>query len=223
MTGAPRRPGGRQHIPRPDGWFDEPLDPPVAFARAPLVAHVAAPMPTDPRGQDREFDGARDSAVLVTLADGPDGAEVLLTTRSWDLRSHRGEVSFPGGRLDPGETFVDAALREANEEVGLDPGTVEVIGGLTPLHTFVSRSYIVPVVAVASTPVPLAPASAEVTRVFWQPLADLVSPGTYHAENWGRRPEVGDDPIVLHFFELDDETIWGATARILVDLLQRLV
>ena len=71
-----------------------------------------------------DFDGAKHSAVLAVLADGPHGAEVLLTRRSMDMTNHRGEVSFPGGRLDPGETYEQAALREAHEEVGLDPADV---------------------------------------------------------------------------------------------------
>ena len=93
------------------------------------------------------FPDARPSAVLVALADGPSGAEVLLTRRSWDLRSHKGEISFPGGRIDAGESPAEAALREAQEEVGLDPAAIEVVGELEHLNTVVSRSYIVPVVA----------------------------------------------------------------------------
>ena len=68
-----------------------------------------------------ELDGAHHSAVLVALSPGDEGPEVLLTRRSWQLRNHHGEISFPGGRLDPGETPVQAACREAYEEVGLDP------------------------------------------------------------------------------------------------------
>ena len=90
---------------------------------------------------------ARHSAVLIVLSEGPLGAEVLLTRRSMQMRSHRGEISFPGGRCDPGETPVETALREAEEEVGLDMGRPTVVGELEHLSTIVSRSYIVPVVA----------------------------------------------------------------------------
>ena len=84
----------------------------------------------------------------MLLADDDAGnAGVLLTRRSTALRNHAGEISFPGGRIDPGETEVAAALREANEEVGLDPAAVEVIGELDHLATVVSRSHIVPVIA----------------------------------------------------------------------------
>jgi 8-oxo-dGTP pyrophosphatase MutT (NUDIX family) len=162
------------------------------------------------------FAEARPSAVLVVLADGIDGAEVLLTRRSMHLSSHRGEVSFPGGRLDPGETYEAAALREANEEVGLDPDHVRLVGHLGPLGTYVSRSWIVPVVARAAGPLTLEGRAAEVDRVLWVPLRDLTLPGTFREECWWNAE--GEHPIL--FFELDDETVWGATARMLHQLLR---
>lgn len=161
------------------------------------------------------FPDARPSAVLVLLADGPLGAEVLLTRRTMHLSSHRGEISCPGGRVDAGETYEDAALREAWEEVGIDAATVEVVGRLDPLATFVSRSWIVPVVALADDRHPLVPHAAEVDRAFWHPLHDLTRPGTFREELW--RLDRGEWPV--YFFELDDETVWGATARILHQVL----
>ena len=163
-----------------------------------------------------QFEGARPSAVLVLVADGQSGAEVLLTRRSQAMRNHRGEVSFPGGRLDPGESYEQAALREADEEVGLPPHAVEVIGRLSPISTWVSRSWIVPVVGRLTTPVPVVARTEEVDRVLWTPLHDLTLPGTYREEWWGM-PD-GERP--LHFFELDDETVWGATARMLHEVLR---
>ncbi len=142
---------------------------------------------------------------------------MLLTRRSVHLRNHKGEISFPGGRMDPGETAVDAALREAHEEVGLDPRLVTVIGELDHLNTIVSRSYIIPVVGVLPAVLPLGPASPEVERVLWLPLSELVRPDTYRTEVWGRDPT----DRLLHFFELEDETVWGATANMLIDLLRR--
>ena len=156
--------------------------------------------------------------MLVALADGEEGAEVLLTRRSRHLRTHKGEISFPGGRMDPGETPAETALREAHEEVGLDPTLVTLFAELDHLSTVVSRSHIVPVVGRLPAVVPLGPASPEVERVMWLPLAELVRPDTYHSERWGRSPT----DRLLHFFELDDETVWGATAHMLVDLLSRL-
>ena len=164
------------------------------------------------------FPGARHSAVLVALAPSERGVEVLLTRRSMDMRTHRGEISFPGGRLDPGETATDAALREAHEEVGLDPALVTVAGELEHLNTIVSRSYIVPVIASLAAPVEVQPASPEVDRVLWVPLAEFTRPDTYRSERWGTPPT----DRLLHFFELDDETVWGATASVLVQLLTAL-
>ena len=120
--------------------------------------------------------------------------------------------------MDPGESAVDTALREAQEEVGLDPATVEIVGELEHLNTVVSRSYIIPKVAVLTGSRPeLRPSAAEVERIMWVPLAELLAPGTYHGEVWGTPPT----DRLLHFFELSDETVWGATAHMLVDLLTR--
>ena len=153
--------------------------------------------------------------MLIALHDGEDGAEVLLTRRSMLLRNHQGEISFPGGRMDPGETPVETALREAHEEVGLDPSLPTVVGELPHLNTVVSRSYIVPVVSVLPERPELTPQTGEVDRVLWTPIEELTREGTYRLERWGQAPF--DRP--LHFFELDDETVWGATAHMLVELL----
>ena len=181
------------------------------------MADVLAAVPEHDRPLLPAFEGAKASAVLIALADGPQGPEVLLTRRSWEVRTHRGEVSFPGGRLDPGETPVDAALREAHEEVGLDPAQVSVRGELEHLNTVVSRSYIVPKVATVPERLTLRAETMEVDRVMWVPLAEFTRPDTYRSEVWG----VGATDRLLHFFELDDETVWGATAHMLVDLLRR--
>lgn len=179
-----------------------------------LAARVVA---NPPEGDfEPDFDNARPSAVLVVLADGPHGAEVLLTRRSMQLSNHRGEISFPGGRLDPGETYEQAALREADEEVGLHPSRVAVVGRLQPIATYVSRSWIVPVVARVAERHELHGHPDEVDRTFWLPLRDLTLPGTFREEWW--HTVQGERPIF--FFELDDETVWGATARMLHQLLR---
>jgi 8-oxo-dGTP pyrophosphatase MutT (NUDIX family) len=164
------------------------------------------------------FDGARHAAVLVALAPGTRGVEVLLTRRSQQLRQHKGEISFPGGRMDPGETATQTALREAHEEVGLDPSLVTIVGELSHVNTVVSMSYIIPKVGLLDAPVPLAPQTIEADKVMWVPLAELTATGIYHGELWGSSPT----DRLLHFFELADETVWGATGRMLVDLLVRL-
>lgn len=212
-----RRAGGDQVIPRPAAWR---LGRPAPWAdREPLAsAAVAAAVQAaalDVSPITPTFPDARPSAVLVALADGTNGAEVLLTKRSRELRHHAGEISFPGGRIDPGEIPVQTALREAHEEVGLVPEQVAVHGHLSHLSTVVSRSYIVPVVGVVATHPQLTAHDREVERILWVPLAELTASSTYREEWWGTAPL----DRRMDFFELDDETIWGATARMLHELM----
>ena len=214
FDGVERRPGGAQTVPRPPNTTVE-FGTPWSLGDTWTVAELVAPVSERSAPMLPTFPDARRSAVLVLLADGPDGAEVLLTRRSMQMRNHKGEISFPGGRCDPGETAVETALREAHEEVGLDPHRPRLVGELEHLSTIVSRSYIVPVVATIDERLDLRPRTMEADRVMWTPIADLTRPCTYHRERWGLAPL--DRP--LHFFDLDDETVWGATARMLVDLL----
>ena len=185
--------------------------------RALRASDVVAAVSDRPVGEPVVPAGAlRSSAVLVALTDGDQGAEVLLTRRSETLSRHRGEISFAGGRVDPGETFEAAALREAYEEVALHPSVVQLHGRLEPISTMASGSFIVPVVGTVDSHPVLTAAADEVERIMWVPLAELTRADTFREELWdfdgGRRP--------IFFFELDDETIWGATARILHQLLR---
>jgi 8-oxo-dGTP pyrophosphatase MutT (NUDIX family) len=121
-------------------------------------------------------------------------------------------VSFPGGRIDRGELPVAAALREAHEEVGLDPASVLVLGELAPLCTFANPAPITPFVGALA----LHPNPAEVERAFTVPLVELTDPEVYREELW-----VFPDGLErsVHFFELWGDTVWGATARMLRELL----
>ncbi len=183
--------------------------PSVAGARRVLCKH-----PTD-RPVEPSFHGARIAAVLVALADGSRGAEVLLTRRSMIVSSHKGQVAFPGGRVDTGETLTEAALREAQEEVGLDPALAEPFAELTHLNTEVSNSYIVPIVAELAEPFTLAPTSVEVDRVFWAPLGDFLRPGAHRSQWWSD----GQREREVHFYDVAGENVWGATAAVLTELL----
>ena len=207
---------GQQIIPRPPVWALGP-DAPWPVGAAPTLAQVLHVVPNVTRPLLPAFSDSRYSAVMVLLTDVGDGPEVLLTRRSWEMRTHRGEVSFPGGRMDPGETALDTALREAHEEVGLDPELVTVRGELDHLNTAVTRSYIVPKVGTVPERIDLRAQTSEVERVLWVPLAEFTRDGAYRSEHWGEPPL----DRMLHFFELEDETVWGATARIIADLLQR--
>jgi 8-oxo-dGTP pyrophosphatase MutT (NUDIX family) len=163
------------------------------------------------------------SAVLAALFEEGGEARLILTRRSSGLRTHKGQVSFPGGRLDAGEVPTEAALREAYEEVGLDPAQVTTVGWIHPVVTMISASLIVPVVATLAERPYLVASPVEVERVFDVALAELADPGIFHEERWripGRTiPGTDDDAFAVRFFEVSGELIWGATARMLYELM----
>lgn len=167
--------------------------------------------------------GWRESAVLVALFDGESGCRVVLTRRASDLPSHQGQVAFPGGRCEPGESAVAAALREASEEVDLDPALVEPVGWLTPIVTYASMSSIRPIVGRLAAPPTLRASPREVARVFDVALADLMVEDNFLAQRWRRtsaRPGAdADGAFPMYFFKVPGEVVWGATARVLAELL----
>lgn len=162
--------------------------------------------------------GARPSAVLVPVFEDGGEAHVVLTRRGSWLRSHSSQVAFPGGRVEPGETPEEAALREAYEEVALDPASVEVVGPLTPIATLSAVNAIEPFVGVLPARPALVANPAEVERVFDVPFSELLDLEVFREERWG----IAGVERPMYFFELDGETVWGATARILFELLVRL-
>lgn len=159
--------------------------------------------------------GARAAAVLVPLFDEGGETRVVLTRRAAGLSSHQGEVSFPGGTVGPGETDLDAALREAEEEVGLAPATVEVIGRLDRLLTPTTGFVLTPFVGAVAGRQVLRPAPDEVEEAFDVPLSRLLDEVVFREERWDQ--PVPDRPV--YFFELGTDTVWGVTARILHQLL----
>lgn len=163
------------------------------------------------------------AGVLAALFDEEGEARVILTRRSSDLRTHQGQVSFPGGRIEDGEDGVAAALREACEEVDLDPALVTTVGWLHPVLTVVSDSFILPVVATLRGRPNLRPNPGEVERIFDASLAELADPAIFHEEMWripGRVvPGSEDNSFPMWIFEVSGELIWGATARMLYEML----
>jgi len=155
-------------------------------------------------------------AVLVVLFEEASAARVLLTRRATHLRRNQGEVAFPGGRVEPGETSAEAALREAFEEVALDPATVELIGELTPLSTVTRASGIQPVVGLLAGRPKVTANPDEVSEVFDVALSDLGDPAVFREEIW-TLPDGSQRPI--YFFDVCDPPVWGATARVLKELL----
>jgi 8-oxo-dGTP pyrophosphatase MutT (NUDIX family) len=159
---------------------------------------------------------ARRGAVLMLFGDGPQGGELLLTERAHDMRSHPGQVSFPGGSLDAGEDVVEAALREAEEEVGVDPASVEVFGRLPELWLPPSNFAVTPVLGWWARPTEVSVVSrAEVHAIHHVPLAELVDPA--HRVTV-RMPHGYESPGFLIGPD-HDVILWGFTGGIIARLL----
>lgn len=159
---------------------------------------------------------SRSAAVLCALFDDGGQCHVVLTRRSSRLRSHSHQVSFPGGRIDPGESPLQAAIREAGEEVGIDPAGVDVFAQLSRLNTITNPAPITPFVAQLPGRPVLRPNPSEVERAFTVPLLELAHPDVYREELW---TFPGGTEREMSFFELPGDTVWGATARMLRELL----
>jgi 8-oxo-dGTP pyrophosphatase MutT (NUDIX family) len=163
--------------------------------------------------------GNTDAAVLLALYGWPDDPGLIFTERRADLRRHAGEISFPGGRRDEVDAdLTTTALREAQEEVALEPARVELVGALPPVSTFVTSYRVHPFVGLVAHPskLSLRPNPSEVETVLTFSLALL-------REGYGMRRLVRRGvPIRTPTYEVEGQLIWGATARILGDLLERL-
>jgi len=158
---------------------------------------------------------ARESAALILLYPVDGEAHLLLTVRRGDLPDHAGQVSLPGGAIDPGETFEQAALREAGEEVGADPKGIRLLGRLTPLYIPVSRFNLHPVVGVAVSRGEWRVHRREVSRILEIPVSQLRDPARRRHE---MRTMAGRENRIP-FFMLDGEKVWGATAMVLAEFL----
>ena len=162
---------------------------------------------------------ARRAAVLVPILLAPGGARVVYTLRTDELRDHAGQVSFPGGSVDPGDdSLLETALREAEEEVDLRRDLIEVVGELEDMYVPPSRFLVKPFVALLPPEAELVLAPDEVEAIFSVPLEELMSPESLRTEVWerdGRRIEV---PL----FAVGGHEIWGATAAMTANLLARL-
>ena len=218
--------GGKQRIPRPENfrpgrpapWGS--LDPArrrftldEVRARLALYPPVAGPIPWS--------ENATAAAVLVPLFESDGEVSVVLTRRPETMPSHQGEIAFPGGKHDAAvDTDLRAtALREAQEEIGLDPASVEIVARLEGLPTAAGAFTIAPFVGFIADEPELVPDPREVARVFSVPLSELMAEDVFREEVW----DTWRMDLDIQFYELVDETVWGATARILTGFLAHLV
>lgn len=225
----------RQHVPRPPGGL--PGTPPPwrgPFADAGSIplglvrrALAGGGEPAPPRAATRR---PVEAAVLVALyGDGGDEGEatVVLIRRAAQLERDPGHVALPGGLVEPGEEPEAAALREAEEEVGLDPASVVILGPLATVERPRGRGAVAPFVGVLPARPVLVPSPAEVEAVLEVPLAFLLADGVAWEERWpvAGAGEAAGPAHVVRFFAHDDvlghDLVWGVTAKILWDLLER--
>ncbi len=193
----------------------------IAQRLIPLSAAQPYNALSPPPDFDLDFDPALSfspAAVLIGLFPGRDGLSVLLTRRSELMRRHTGQIALPGGRCEPGETAADTALREAYEEIGLDPARVRLLGLGDPLHTR-TGFLVTPVVGVVAAGEDLVANPEEVAEIFETPFDVLMNPASYQQRYvdlpTGERRQV-------YAVDHGGRSIWGVTASILHQLLQRL-
>lgn len=160
-------------------------------------------------------DGARAAAALVLVYPHDDELHLALTVRGSGLRNHTGQVSLPGGRVDDRESFEDAALREAQEEIGVDPRVVELLGRLTPLHIPVSGYVLNPVVGFTSIRPAFQRAEWEVARIIEAPVSLLADPRAIKRETRTRVTNGQSIDVDVPFYDIGGEKVWGATAMVL--------
>jgi len=190
----------------------------VTRALYPLETPPAPPAWNHDHLLDLIGEGPRaDAAVLMAIRDVPE-PRVVFTLRRDDLVRHAGQVSFPGGRTDHGDSgAIETALRESREEVALDPGAVEPLGFLDCLET-VSGFCVTPVVARMAGDAVLTPQPDEVAKIFEVPLAFLLDPVNLHEFEYRAR---GEARLVYEYVGVEPR-IWGATASMLVNLMRRM-
>ena len=182
-----------------------------------LVASLGGALLSAEDAEEIDAHGATEAAVLVPIFGADERPGLVFTERGANLRRHAGEISFPGGRRDhPEETLLATALREADEEIGLPPAGVDVIGALPPIGTFVTNFKVHPFVGLIGDELELRPSPDEVASILHVHLDTL-----REAQSMRRLVRRGI-PFKTPTFEVDRHLIWGATARIVEELLRRL-
>lgn len=191
----------------------------MSFARlqAALAARTLGPDPTARIAPEHHpAGGFRRSSVIVPLYERAGEPHVLLELRPPTMRRHAGQIGFPGGAQDPGEESLAAALREAREEIGLEPRDATVLGRLSEVVVLTTPFRLTPWVASVPYPYPSAAAPGEVEEILHVPFAALLDEAAYGV----RRVEAYGMTLDTHTYRHGRHVIWGATARILHELLQ---
>jgi 8-oxo-dGTP pyrophosphatase MutT (NUDIX family) len=154
-----------------------------------------------------------EAAVLLAVFEDDGEAWLVLIRRAAHLRRNAGDVALPGGKRDPGETLEACALREAQEEIGLDPAGVEILGELDHFITLTGSTEMTPFVGAFAGPPTLVANPGEVEAILFVRLAELLGEDVHRAEVWEADRE-------MHLFDLEGDTVWGATARVLHRFLE---
>lgn len=184
----------------------------------PAAQSQMQPVPRENRRPSSRSGEPRQGAVLMLLYHKNGQTHLVLTRRRDDLQSHAGQVSLPGGRREAQETLKETALRETHEEVGVPPTDIAVLGQLTPLYIFPSDFEVHPFVGWHEGAPTFQPQPAEVAEIIETPLVALFDDQTRREELWEWR----DGTLQVPFFQIGEHKVWGATAMMLSDFLERL-
>lgn len=204
-------------------------EPRIADILGPLRESLKGPKPglraqlkmaTIPRPGNRTYtdvgDGCSKAGVLVLIYPKKNRLHLVLTKRTQTVAHHQSQISFPGGRMDKDESPVEAALREAKEELRIDPAATRILGELTPLYVPPSNYTIYPVVAAMEKRPHFQPSPEEVAEVLEIPVAHLLKPENVRREAWTLRGM----EVSVPFYSFRGHKIWGATAMILAELVE---
>jgi 8-oxo-dGTP pyrophosphatase MutT (NUDIX family) len=184
--------------------------------RAALAARVAGTAPVDRIPPEHLPPGGFALAAAIVPLHQKDGEpHLLLTRRPRHMRRHAGQISVPGGRIEPGEEPLEAALREAEEEIGLARDRADVLGRLSETLVLQTAFRLTPWVASVPYPYPYVAAPGEVDEILHVPLSALLAPGAHRVE----AREVYGMTLDVHYFTMGEDVLWGATARIVWELL----
>jgi 8-oxo-dGTP pyrophosphatase MutT (NUDIX family) len=208
-------PEDKQHLSQE---FVRSLEEKLADPKPGLEAQLV--MTPNPRPGHQVYHEVEDTSikagVLILFYPREDKIHLVLTRRTDRVDFHKGQISFPGGRLESGEGLEHAALREAQEELDVDPGSIQIMGMLTPLYIPPSNYCVYPVVALTQSRPDFRPSQIEVAEVLEIPLEHLLNPQNVLREMWTIRGVEVEVP----FYSFGEHKIWGATAMVLAELLE---